>query len=324
VDLHQALTGLKFFDDPRVLVGCQTYDDAGVYRLTDDLALVQTLDFFTPIVDDPYTFGQIAMANSLSDVYAMGGTPINALSILCFPIDDLGLDVLRDILSGACDTLIEAKVALLGGHTVTDKELKYGAAVTGTVHPKRIWSNAGAKPGDVIFLTKPIGTGILTSAIKRGKLTPELTEAVTASMRRLNAAACEAVKSLRIHAATDITGYALAGHAAQLAEASKVSIRIDAKKVPLFPDMLEWVKPAFKTRGDVVNRKFIEGRYHTVPSVLGPLEDLLFDPQTSGGLFLCVDPADAGETRKRLADTGVKSEPIGEVLAQGPHLLRFE
>lgn len=324
MDLHDALSGLKFFEDRNVLVGPQTYDDAGVYRLTDELALVQTVDFFTPIVDDPFMFGQIAIANSLSDVYAMGGTPINALSILCFPKDELGLEVLKEILQGACEKLIEARVALLGGHTVTDKELKYGAAVTGTVHPKRIWSNAGAKPGDILFLTKPLGTGILTTAIKKGKLSPELTETVTTSMCRLNGPACAALQGLTVHACTDVTGYALAGHAKQLAEASGVSLRIDVSKVPLFPGVLDYVKPAFKTRGDTVNRKFVEGGYLTARGVPAAVEDLLFDPQTSGGLFLCIPAAEAAEAQKRLAATGVRSEPIGEAIPRGKHLLRFE
>lgn len=324
MDLHQALAGLSFFPDPNVLVGCQTYDDAGVYRLTDDLALVQTVDFFTPVVDDPHLFGQIAMANSLSDVYAMGGTPINALSILCFPIDSLGLDVLREILRGACETLIEAKVSLLGGHTVTDKELKYGAAVTGTVHPQRIWSNAGARPGDVIFLTKPLGTGILVNAIKKAQITPVQEKAVTDSMRQLNAAACRSVLDLRVHACTDVTGYALAGHGGQLAEASGVTLRIDTARVPLFPNMLDWVKPGLKTRGDTINRKFIEGRYTTARTVPAALEDVLFDPQTSGGLLLCIDAADAPTARQRLADAGVHAEPIGEVVPKSDVLLRFE
>jgi len=289
--LHEALDGLKIWQSPEVIEGIDTFDDAGIYRIADGTALVQTVDFFTPVVDDPYAFGQVATANALSDVYAMGGRPVTALNILCVPAGDLPLPDLHRILQGGADKLKEAECSLLGGHTVIDKELKFGCSITGLIDPARVWSNAGAKAGHRLVLTKFLGTGILCSALKQGKLDAETIGEVTRSMATLNRAACEAAKTVGgISAATDVTGFGLAGHAGQMAKASGVTIRLDAAALPIFPNAIALAKGGLKTRGDKTNRAFLKGRWETAKSVEPVLEDLCFDPQTSGGLLLVVAP----------------------------------
>lgn len=316
MELHGALAGLPVLSDSNVLVGSSTYDDAGVYRLSADMALVQTVDFFTPIVDDPGAFGRIAMANALSDVYAMGGRPINALNILCYPIGELGMETLHDILHGAAEKLKEAGVVLLGGHSVQDKELKFGAAITGLVHPDRIWTNAGAKPGDVLILTKRIGTGVLCNALKAGKLAKDLEREVIDSMSTLNAAAAKACEGATIHACTDVTGFGLAGHAGQMAEASGVTIRIRPSALPLFPGA-EGYMAEHRTRGNRTNRAYLAGRCQEDPAVPQTLHDLCFDPQTSGGLLLVVLAAEADALLSRLRSGPCPAAArIGEVVAR--------
>jgi selenide,water dikinase len=277
---------------------------------------VQTVDFFTPVVDDPYAFGQVAAANSLSDVYAMGGRPITALNILCFPAGDMAPAELGRILQGGADKLKEAGCSLLGGHTVIDKELKFGCSVTGLIDPKEVWSNAGAKAGSRLVLTKPLGTGILCSAIKQGKLDEASSAEVTRIMATLNRDACEAArKTGGVSAATDVTGFGLAGHAGQMAKASGVTIRIDTKSLPLYPRAVELVKGGLKTRGDKTNRVFLKGRYETAEGVEPAREDLCFDPQTSGGLLLVVEAGKAEALVAALRAAGTPAAAlVGDVL----------
>lgn len=273
-------------NDPNVLVGFDTADDAGVYRLSPECALVQTVDFFTPIVDDPKTYGRIAAANALSDVYAMGGRPISALSILCYPAKG-DLDGLREILAGGAEKLIEAGCALIGGHSVGDDEIKFGYAVTGVVHPDRIWTNAGARPGDVLVLTKPIGTGVIATALKRGIAKDGHVEASIESMSRLNRIeAC-------VHGCTDITGFGLMGHAREMALASGVTLEIDAAALELLPGALEYSAAGARPGGLKNNREFASCAVKIEGDLDDALEALLYDPQTSGGLLLSQAPENA-------------------------------
>lgn len=301
-----------------------TFDDAGVYRLDAERALVQTVDFFTPIVDDPRTFGRIAIANALSDVYAMGGRPINGLNILCYPMEALGPEVLHEILAGGNDKYAEAKCALLGGHSVTDDELKFGAAITGLVHPDRIWTNAKAKPGDALVLSKRLGTGILTTAMKAKKFPEKDAGELIAQMEQLNAGGVAAAEGKEIHAATDITGFALAGHGAGMAEASGVTLAIRASKVPVLPDAEKFASKGQKTRGDVTNREFLGAKYRTAAGIRKSLEDVLFDPQTSGGLLFTLP---AGQADALVRDLGKQGFPhsavIGEVRPKSGLLVEF-
>ncbi len=307
---------MKIWQSPEVIEGIDTFDDAGIYRLDDRTALVQTVDFFTPVVDDPYAFGQVAAANALSDVYAMGGRPVTALNILCVPAGDLPTPDLNRILQGGADKLKEAECSLLGGHTVIDKELKFGCSVTGLIDPKDVWSNAGAKAGHRLVLTKSLGTGILCSAIKQGKLDAAAADEVTRSMAALNRGACDAArKAGGVSAATDITGFGLAGHVGQMAKASKVTIRIDTAKLPVFPRAVELAQGGLKTRGDKTNRVFLKGRYETAKGVVPVLEDLCFDPQTSGGLLLVVAPERVDALVAALKAAGTPAAAVvGEVL----------
>jgi len=302
--------------DPNVLVGFGMLDDAGVYKLSDELALVQTTDFFPPVVDDPYLFGEIAAANALSDVYAMGGTPLTALNIACFPSTQ-PTSILSDILRGGLAKCREAGVALLGGHTVDDPEIKFGLAVTGTVHPAQVWSNASALAGDVLILTKPIGIGTITTAAKSGVAPADVLDGAIETMRTLNKGARDAGAAVGVHACTDVTGFSLMGHLTQMLRASGVSARIDSSRVPLLPGALElaraWVGPG----GTARNRAHFGGAV-ALPDSLDPaLADLLFDPQTSGGLLFSV----AGEKHTALlsALTAARLTPVvvGEVIELG-------
>ncbi len=315
--LGQALAQLLPHYDPNVLVDTSTADDAGVYKLTDDIALVQTVDFFTPIVDDPYMYGRISAANSLSDVYAMGGRPVTALNIACYP-EKLAPEGLGLILSGGQERAMEAGVVVIGGHTVMDKELKYGMAITGVIHPDKIITNAGAQPGDHLVLTKPIGTGILTTALKAKKGTPELLEEVAESMWTLNKAAAEAMEPYDVHAATDITGFGLLGHAWEMAHGSKVHLRLHASAVPLFEQTLYFAKRGYLTKGDVSNRDYTGGDVTLDRGISADLGRALFDPQTSGGLFIALPADQAGALVQSMHDRGVAAATvIGEVEA-GP------
>ncbi len=301
--------------DPNVLLGIGTSDDAGVYKLRDDLALVQTVDFFTPIVDDPYDFGRIAAANSLSDIYAMGAVPLTALNIAAFPLEELGADVLGRILAGGAAIAAEAGVAIIGGHTIEDAEPKYGMAVTGTVHPDRFVRNAGARPGDVLVLTKPIGTGIMATALKRGVIEESAMAPAVAAMTRLNAAAARAMVAHGAHAATDITGFGLLGHGGEMARASGVRLRLHAGDVPLFPGVRELVAAGAVPGGSKANRA--EHAANTVYA--DDVDDLtrvvLSDAQTSGGLLIAVAPERARALCTHLRTGGDLGVVIGVVEA---------
>ncbi len=300
-------------------------DDAGVYRLADDLAIIQTIDFFTPIVDDPYTFGQIAAANSLSDVYAMGGRPLTAMNIVCFPTKSLDISVLNDILRGGLDKMREAGVALLGGHSIDDKELKYGLSVTGVVHPDRLVTNAGARAGDKLILTKPLGTGIISTALKAGTAGKKTVEKITGCMATLNNRASELMQEVGVHACTDITGFGFLGHTRQVAENSQVGIKIQVASVPFFPEVEELARKGFCPGGLKRNREFYSEMVEIAEHVPEYVQDILFDPQTSGGLLISIAPDIAQLLLDRLHEENVQDaavigevvdEPTGKVLVE--------
>ncbi len=300
--------------NPNVIRGMETLDDAGVYRISDEIALIQTIDFFTPIVDDAYTFGQIAAANALSDVYAMGGRPVTAMNLLCFPMESLAISVLEEVLRGGTDKINEAEVALIGGHSVDDPELKYGLSVTGTVHPNRLVTNGGARPGDRLILTKRLGTGIISTAFKRKATGNDLVERVSMSMATLNRTASEVMQAVGVNACTDVTGYALLGHAAEMAERSGVSLRLDHSTVPHFPEVLGLAKEGHCPGGLARNREYYQQRVSFAGSIPEHVRDILFDPQTSGGLLMVVDNDRSAELLSRLHQAGVDDvAAIGEV-----------
>jgi selenide, water dikinase len=306
------LGDLPVTDDDRVLIDYRTSDDAGVYRLDDGRALVQTVDFFTPIVDDPFTYGQIAAANALSDVYAMGGRPLTALAIAGFP-KDADRSILKSIFEGGLSMLREAGVALLGGHTVQDSEIKFGYAVTGEVDPKRIHANAGARPGDVLILTKPIGTGIIATALKFERAPADAMDAAIASMITLNRAAAEAMELLpvdAVHACTDITGFGLVGHASEMAIASDCTLEIDAVAVPILRGALDLVQGNVPGGGRT-NRQHFEPFLRVDGTVDPRVLELLFDPQTSGGLLVAVSPVHAEAAAAIFLQAGVEAARIG-------------
>jgi selenide,water dikinase len=319
--LDSVLSKLPKQFDPNVLIGFDTADDAGVYRLTDDLALVQTVDFFTPIVDDPYTFGQIAAANSLSDVYAMGGRPISALSIVGFPNNADRVDILEKILQGGLAKMQDAGCTVIGGHSIADDEIKFGYAVTGVVNPQRVWANAGARPGDRLVLTKRIGTGIISTALKEGAASETAVNAAAESMATLNRVACEVAQGFPVHAATDITGFGLLGHAREMAVAGKVSLVIDHTKIELLPEAVEYSRRGFLPGGLKRNIEFIGGCVEFVAGIAEEVQNLLFDPQTSGGLLVAVAAADAPRLLAGLRERGVPAQEIGEVLPKTKSLI---
>jgi selenide,water dikinase len=312
--LDQVLNRLPVAADPNLLVGYQTADDAGVYRLTPDLALVQTVDFFTPIVDDPFTFGAIAAANSLSDVYAMGGTPITSLSILAWP-GSHDLEDLEQILQGGASKMQEAGTLLIGGHSIADPEIKFGYSVTGTVHPERVWTNAGARRGDVLLLTKPLGTGVIATALKHCIARQEHVEASIASMLTLNRAAAEALKDLEVHAVTDVTGFGLLGHAREVAVASDVSLEIRVSSVPFLAGAVEYARAGALAGGLKNNREFVSACVEGTSE----FDDLLYDPQTSGGLLISLPPKEAAKLAFRLP----YAAEIGSVCAREGKPLRI-
>jgi selenide,water dikinase len=309
--------------DPNVLVGFDTADDAGVYKISAEQALVQTVDFFTPIVDDPFTFGQIAATNSLSDVYAMGGKPLSALAIVCFP-EKGDLAILEQILAGGLSKMMEAHCTVIGGHSVRDPEIKFGYAVTGTIHPERVLANAGAKVNDVLILTKPLGTGVISTAIKKGEAQPEWINAATKAMTTLNARAAEIATDGRfeIHAATDITGFGLIGHVREMAQGSGVSIRLKSVSVPLLEGALECIRAGYVPGGLKANREFAECLVGYADGISEEIKTILYDPQTAGGLLLSVAREDAGALRQALIEGGVPAVEIGEVTAAGKPLIR--
>jgi len=303
--------------DARVLLDFRTADDAGVYSWDSGPAMVQTVDFFTPIVDDPYTYGQIAAANAVSDIYAMGGQPRTALAIAAFPKEGLDREVIRAIFKGGFDKLREANVSLLGGHTVQDQEIKFGYAVTGAIDPARILTNAGAKAGDVLFLTKPLGTGIIGTAIKFDRAPSDLVDDAVRAMRMLNRAAAEALQTLpagTVHACTDITGFGLAGHGSQMARASGVTLAIDASKLPLFPGVLA-IATANRSGGMGSNIEHYGEAIDLDAGVSPAVSAVLYDPQTSGGLLVAVSSESADAVAAALAAAGVDAARIGRVEA---------
>jgi selenide,water dikinase len=304
-------------DFPDLLVGLEKADDAGVYQLSDELALVQTVDFFSPIVDDPYLFGQVAAANALSDVYAMGGQPLCAMNIVCFPSKTMDIGVLREVLRGGLDKLHEAGAALAGGHSVDDAELKYGLSVTGTVHPRRFWQKRGARAGDRLLLTKALGTGVIASAIKRGQASLESVEAAARSMTALNRRAMELLLEGEVHACTDVTGFGLLGHACEMLEpsSSSVGFRIASGAVPVLPGALEYLARGLKPGGLRRNREYRAAQVRFEPSVSEEVAELLFDPQTSGGLLAAVPEQRAQELLERCRSEGMAAALIGEVVA---------
>lgn len=281
-----------------VLVGYDTADDAGVYLLTPELALVQTVDFFTPIVDDPFTFGAIAAANSLSDVWAMGGAPISALSIVAYPGKG-DLDTLRDILRGGAEKMREARCAILGGHSVNDDEIKFGYAVTGTIDPKRVWTNAGARPGDALVFTKRLGTGVVGTALKRGLASEDHVAAAVASMLELNRAAAEALNGLTVHGCTDVTGFGFLGHGREMALGSQVTLEVEAARLQFLPGALEYARRGAMPGGLKNNREFAAGCADTPAGLAAEVESLLYDPQTSGGLLVALPEEDAARFLER-------------------------
>jgi len=309
--------------DPNVLVGFDTADDAGVYKISPTQALVQTVDFFTPIVDDPYTFGQIAATNSLSDVYAMGGRPLSSLAIVCFP-DKGDLDVLQQILAGGLSKMMEAGCTVIGGHSVRDPEIKFGYSVTGMIDPHHVWANSNAQMLDSLILTKGLGTGVISTAIKQGKARQAWIDAATKSMTTLNARAAEVAASgkFTVHAATDVTGFGLIGHAREMAAGSGVSLRIDSAKVPLLEGALDCVRAGYIPGGLKNNREFAECLVGYEANVPEEIRTILFDPQTAGGLLLSVARSDAESLLTALNNAGVPAVEIGEALPQGKPLIR--
>lgn len=307
--------------DPNVLIGFDTADDAGVYRLGPDLALVETVDFFTPIVDDPYTFGQIAAANALSDVYAMGGRPISALSIVGFPNTGRDPAILESILQGGHAKMQEAGCAVIGGHSIGDEEIKFGYAVTGLVNPARVLSNAGALPGDRLILTKRIGTGIISTALKQGSASEASLNAAIESMCALNRTASEVALEFLVHAATDITGFGLLGHAREMALASKVSLAIDHTRIEFLPAAVDYSRQGHLPAGLLRNREFLEGCVEFADPVIEEVRNLLFDPQTSGGLLLAVEAQASSNLVAALRERGVATQEVGEVVAKTKPLI---
>jgi selenide,water dikinase len=279
--------------------------DAGVYKISDDIAIVQSVDFFTPIVDDPYEFGQIAAANSLSDLYAMGARPLTAMNIVCFPSKEVSKDVLKKILLGGIDKIHEAGAVLLGGHSVEDREPKYGLAVTGIVHPERFITKGGVKAGDHLILTKPLGTGVLSTVLKAGLLPDDLYKKMVGIMKALNREASEAMIETGVSAATDITGFGLVGHAMEMAEASGVRLVIDACRVPLIPEAVTYLMQGFAPEGDYANRNFCKKKMAIDKGIDEGLLEILFDAQTSGGLLISVSAERAQRLLARLRDKGL-------------------
>ncbi len=298
-------------------MGLDRADDAGVYKISDDLAIIQTVDFFTPIVDDPYWFGQIAAANALSDVYAMGGVPKTAMNLIGFPINEMDISILRQILQGGLDKMKEADVVLVGGHSVEDSELKYGLSVTGFVHPDRVLTKTDLAAGDRLILTKPLGTGIINTAIKGGIASGEVTETITRLMAALNREAAETMKDFPVHACTDITGFGLLGHMAEMVVDSGLGIEIKADRVPFLKEAQEYASMGFVPAGAHNNRKFREQMVDMAPSIDPVVQDILYDPQTSGGLLICVAPGSADDLLDRLKKQGMPwSAMIGEVVSE--------
>jgi selenide,water dikinase len=312
------LAAIPRVTNENVLVGFDTADDAGVYKLTPELALVQTVDFFTPIVDDPYTFGAIAAANSLSDVYAMGGKPLSALSMLAYPADG-DLDDLEQILKGGAEKIHEADCVILGGHSIADEEIKFGYSVTGSIHPDRIKANSTARAGDALVFTKRIGTGVVTTALKRGIAAESDVQAAIDSMLLLNRRACEAMLAFDVHGCTDVTGFGIIGHAREMANGSGVTIEIEAANVRFLPGALDYARQGAIPGGLKNNREFASCAVDIAGNITPEIENLLYDPQTSGGLLIALPEQDAALLERRLPE----AYRIGRVLPRGPKAIRI-
>jgi len=331
--------------DPNVLVGFDHADDAGVYQLSPETALVQTVDFFTPVVDDPYTFGQIAATNALSDIYAMGGWPLTSLAMVCFP-EKGDLEILTRILAGGLSKMVEAECTVIGGHSIRDEETKFGYAVTGLIDPKKVLTNSSARPGDRLLLTKALGTGVISTAIKKGVAKPSWIEAAVASMTTLNKKAAEVItghvgrrpvpgenpaelgtraakptSGFSVHSMTDITGFGLIGHARELALGSDVSLGIYAKEIPLLEGALDCIRAGYIPGGLKANRDFAECVVRYEDGIGEEVKTILFDPQTAGGLLVSVAAEDARGLQQALYAAGVRAVEIGEVVARNPHLI---
>jgi len=316
--------------DPNLLVGFETSDDAGVYRLTDEIALVQTVDILTPIADDPRTFGQIAAANSLSDVYAMGGRPVSALSVVGFP-DSREPEILEEILRGGLEKMAEAWCTIVGGHSIRDEELKFGYAVTGVINPSKIWRNVGARAGDALILTKALGTGVISTALKQGKAEAAWVQAAETSMARLNREAAEALHEVDdanagarpVRAVTDITGFGLLGHAREMAAGSGISMRIEHERIAYLPGAVEAARGKFFSGGLKSNREFLEGCIEFGVGVTEEFRALLVDPQTSGGLLAAIAAEAADAAMAALGRHGVAATIVGEAIAKRSPLIEI-
>jgi len=324
-DLDKALCGLDLPVDDNLIVGLERADDAGVYRISEDLALVQTLDFFPPMVDDPYSFGRIAAANALSDIYAMGGTPKTAMNIVAFPAKTLDISILRAVIEGGLHTLREAGVVLVGGHTVDDHELKYGLSVTGFIHPEQILTKKSLRAGDQLILTKPLGTGIVCTAIKAGMAGAEVTDRVIRAMATLNRDAALTMRDYSVSACTDITGFGFLGHLAEMVVDSGQGVRIRSSSVPMYQEALEWADMGLIPAGAYNNRNF-RGTFVTFQEgIPQTLQDILFDPQTSGGLLIAVSSGEARDLLKALIARGMTDTAIvGEVIEKPKDMIIVE
>lgn len=308
--------------DENLLVGVETSDDAAVYKLNEETALIHTLDFFTPMVDDPYTFGQIAAANSLSDVYAMGGTPVTALNIVGFP-NCLPIEILGEILKGGADKVIEAGAVLVGGHSIQDDEPKYGLSVTGIVKPENVLKNYGCRIDDVLILTKPLGIGIITTALKGGLASDKAYEAAVKSMTTLNKYAAEAMKNYEIHACTDITGFGLMGHGYEMASASDVTLRLSKKSIPFISEAKDYAEMGLVPAGCYNNKKYLKDKY-LMKDVEEWMEDIIFDPQTSGGMLISCRAGDGEEMVSKLGSIGIEASVIGSAVEKGEYSIIVE
>jgi selenide,water dikinase len=303
-------------EDPNVIVGLDAIDDAGVYRLSDSLALIQTIDYFTPIVDDPHIFGQIAAANALSDIYAMGGKPLTAMNVVCFPSTTMDLSILREMLEGGLATLRVAQVVLIGGHSVEDAELKYGLSVTGTIHPDNVIAKGNVKPGDKLILTKPLGTGIINTAIKAKMASETAIAKVTQSMITLNKDASEIMQKIGVNACTDITGFGLLGHACEMLQAGAVGMVMHSASIPLFHEAEQYARKGLVPGGTHRNKNFRAHQIEFAPALPPETSDILFDPQTSGGLLIAVAEAKAAQLLGKLREAGIKEAAIiGDVVS---------
>ena len=316
-DLAQVLSKLPPQNNKNVIVGFDTADDAGVFRLTDEIALVLTVDFFTPVADDPEVYGQVAAINSLNDVYAMGGTPLTALSIVGYPQNG-DWDILGKILAGGQKAMNAENVVVIGGHSIDDPEMKFGYAVTGVVHPDKVVTNAGAKPGDVLILTKPIGTGAISTGVKYGKASKKAVDAAIAAMTTSAARASKAMQDAGANACTDVTGFGLLGHAYEMAKASNITLEISSDSVPLLPDVLELIEQKMLTRGDKNNRAYVGETVRISEGVSSEMQSALFDPQTAGGLLISLETEMAKQFLSEIEDAKV----IGRVSTRDEYLIR--